>query len=244
MTKKFLCIQGSPEIPKGSMVEKDGLSYALYIQGVRYNTPKGTPVNLEPWQVEGNECWEEVKEEMIESTAEQTPDKQSIAQECYNQCLVVECGEGECAEAIATRFPKFVNRIEVQEETKEEEKPTRWKPKVGQPFYCLDESGFVGEDEWDGTLGDERMLEIGNCFQTEQEAYDELKRRESIANAWRPKEGEEFYYWSFQGNHAQKAVIPTKFHYASMFIGAVHPTEEACQRWGKTYAKYFLPKTE
>lgn len=25
-------------------------------------------------------------------------------QECYNQCLAVECGEGECARAIRTKF--------------------------------------------------------------------------------------------------------------------------------------------
>jgi hypothetical protein len=34
-----------------------------------------------------------------------------IAQECYLQCLAVESGEGECAEAIATRFPEYITRI-------------------------------------------------------------------------------------------------------------------------------------
>lgn len=34
-----------------------------------------------------------------------------IAQECYLQCLAVECGEGECADAIATKFPEYVTRI-------------------------------------------------------------------------------------------------------------------------------------
>lgn len=30
--------------------------------------------------------------------------RQEIAQECYLQCLAVECGEGECARAIRTKF--------------------------------------------------------------------------------------------------------------------------------------------
>jgi len=30
--------------------------------------------------------------------------EKNVAQECYLQCLVVECGEGECAEAIKSKF--------------------------------------------------------------------------------------------------------------------------------------------
>ena len=36
-----------------------------------------------------------------------------IAQECYLQCLAVECGEGECAEAIRTKFPDLVTNYEI-----------------------------------------------------------------------------------------------------------------------------------
>lgn len=39
----------------------------------------------------------------------------SIAQECYLQCLVIEQGEGECAEAIATKFPELVSRYNSEE---------------------------------------------------------------------------------------------------------------------------------
>jgi len=34
----------------------------------------------------------------------------NIAQQCYLECLAVECGEGECAEAIASKFPDLVSR--------------------------------------------------------------------------------------------------------------------------------------
>lgn len=236
MTKKFVCIQGSPEIPKGTIVELTTAGWYL----IDLPEQRGFRM-LETWQVEGNSCWEEVKEEMTEFTAEQI---QFIAQECYNQCLVVECGEGECAEAIATRFPNLVGRIEdAKEETKEEEKFIRFKPKIGQPFYCLDESGFVDIDEWDGTLGDQRKWDIGNCFRTEQDARDELKRRESIANAWRPQDGEWCWIWSYEANGAVECVYSSSYT-SDYYIGAIHPTEEACQIWGETYAKYFLPKAE
>lgn len=33
-----------------------------------------------------------------------------VAQECYLECLAVECGEGECATAIATKFPNLISR--------------------------------------------------------------------------------------------------------------------------------------
>lgn len=181
MTKKFLCIQGSPEIPKGTIAtwRQDTGEYHL--------SPPYLHITLEMEQVEGNECWEEVKEE-----------------------------------------------------TKEEDKPTRWKPKMGQPFYCLDESGFVDIDEWDGTLGDQRKWDIGNCFQTEQEARDEVKRRESIANAWIPKDGEECWMWDFTaGGVVYARTTPVPY----IYIGAIHPTEEACQIWGENYAHVFLPKT-
>lgn len=34
-----------------------------------------------------------------------------IVQQCYLECIAVECGEGECAKAIATKFPKLVSRL-------------------------------------------------------------------------------------------------------------------------------------
>lgn len=250
--KKYICKIGSPEIPKGTIAEWDVVNqcYSLYNEKFQVDSVRIVIDDLGDWQVEGNSCWEEVKEEMIEFTAEQI---QFIAQECYNQCLVVECGEGECAEAIATRFPNLVGRIEdVKEETKEEENPTRWKPKMGQPFYCLDESGFVEEDEWDGTLGDQRKWDIGNCFQTKQDARDEAKRRESIANAWRPVDYGYIYIWNKSSGNVIELHMRNYPSYQSLlrcwrydiYIGAVHPTEELCKQWGETYAKYFLPKTE
>lgn len=50
------------------------------------------------------------KKYKMEEITEQKEETQNAIQECYLQCLAVECGEGECARAIATRFPEYVNR--------------------------------------------------------------------------------------------------------------------------------------
>lgn len=42
--------------------------------------------------------------------------QKEIAQDCYLQCIAAESGEGECGEAIATKYPDLVSRIEEEEE--------------------------------------------------------------------------------------------------------------------------------
>lgn len=65
------------------------------------------------------------------------------------------------------------------EEVKE---PTRWKPDTGQKYYYVDSDGSVDSDIWNiwnnYSAIDHGRFEIGNCFQTEEEAekaVDKLK---------------------------------------------------------------------
>lgn len=58
-------------------------------------------------------CAERKAHESELSKAHQQAEKE-IAQECYLQCLAAECGEGECAEAIYTKFPKLISRFDSQ----------------------------------------------------------------------------------------------------------------------------------
>lgn len=53
------------------------------------------------------------------------------------------------------------------EEIKE---PTRWKPEIDEEYYCLGKDGSVTPDEWTGISIDNDRFDIGNCFQTEEEA--------------------------------------------------------------------------
>lgn len=58
------------------------------------------------------ETWEVTIDELLNMLRRE----QNAIQECYLQCLAVECGEGECAEAIATKFPEYVSRYEEVED--------------------------------------------------------------------------------------------------------------------------------
>ena len=48
---------------------------------------------------------------------------------------------------------------------------TRWKPEKFQNYYHVGGDGFVYSDTWaNGSAVDNGRLDIGNCFQTEEEA--------------------------------------------------------------------------
>ena len=47
---------------------------------------------------------------------------------------------------------------------------TRWKPEADQKYYFSDNDGSVGYNRWDGDHIDRNRFEIGNCFQTKEEA--------------------------------------------------------------------------
>ena len=70
-------------------------------------------------------------------------------------------------------------RIEIQEDGTirilEEKGP--WKPEDGSIYYRVSDTGSVGIKRWeDTTCGDEWRWQIGNVFQTEEEANRALHR--------------------------------------------------------------------
>lgn len=56
---------------------------------------------------------------------------------------------------------------------------TRWKPDLNQKYYYLDNDGSIYNDVWDDAFSvDDDRFDIGNCFQTKEEAervVDKLK---------------------------------------------------------------------
>lgn len=50
------------------------------------------------------------------------------------------------------------------------EEQTRWKPEMDQKYYCFGSDGSVVDDDWCGLSIDHNRFDIGNCFQTEEEA--------------------------------------------------------------------------
>ena len=64
------------------------------------------------------------------------------------------------------------------EEVKES---TRWKPEENQKYYFLDSNGYVYNNIWAGDSIDRNRSDIGNCFQTEEEAEKVVEYLKALA---------------------------------------------------------------
>ena len=63
----------------------------------------------------------------------------------------------------------------------EEIKPTRWKPETLQNYYCVTSDGSVAKDDWRNWDLDNGRFEIGNCFQTKEEAEKAVEYLKALA---------------------------------------------------------------
>lgn len=61
------------------------------------------------------------------------------------------------------------------------EEPTRWKPEYRQNYYCVVSEGSVAVDDWSDWSLDDGRFEIGNCFQTEEEAERVVEYLKALA---------------------------------------------------------------
>ena len=64
------------------------------------------------------------------------------------------------------------------EEIKE---PTRWKPEMRQYYSHVMSSGMILDDVWSNYDTDRKRLEIGNCFQTREEAEQAVEYLKALA---------------------------------------------------------------
>ena len=59
---------------------------------------------------------------------------------------------------------------------------TRWKPKKNHNYYCVSGDSYVAEDVWyGGQCVDDDRFEIGNCFETEEEAEQVVEYLKALA---------------------------------------------------------------
>ena len=64
----------------------------------------------------------------------------------------------------------------------EVDESTRWKPRKNHIYYCISGDGYVAEDIWyGGQCVDDDRFEIGNCFQTEDEAKRVVEYLKALA---------------------------------------------------------------
>lgn len=58
---------------------------------------------------------------------------------------------------------------------------TRWKPEYRQNYYCITSDGSVADDDWSDWRLDDGRFEIGNCFQTKEEAERVVEYLKALA---------------------------------------------------------------
>ena len=63
----------------------------------------------------------------------------------------------------------------------EEIKPTRWKPETDQTYYGIGIGGSVYSEYWNDLDVDHDRFEIGNCFQTKEEAEKAVEYLKALA---------------------------------------------------------------
>lgn len=86
---------------------------------------------------------------------------------------------GVCAYSASTikKFPNILT--DWFEEVKES---TRWKPEIRHDYYYISGVGHVYDDSWDDIqFIDRSRFEIGNCFQTEEEAKKAAEYLKALA---------------------------------------------------------------
>ena len=83
---------------------------------------------------------------------------------------------------------------ELEQQSKQEQE----FPQYGDTYWCINTYGGVSKEIWDGYDIEKDMLEIGNCFRTEQEAefaVEKLKVEAELRKFSRPFiEGEDNWY--------------------------------------------------
>ena len=78
---------------------------------------------------------------------------------------------------IGERFAKLLPDIEIYEEEEEDTWEMKCPYEYGDKHYCIQSSGDVFSDCWEGMEADNRYFSQGNIFPTEQAAELESKRR-------------------------------------------------------------------
>ena len=138
--------------------------------------------------------------------------KDTPAFKAGTECYIEEAGNMVPCRGISytivhkDQLEKFPNILtDWFEEIKE---PTRWKPEKFQKYYRVGSDGEVYDDAWtDGSIIDNGRFEIGDCFQTKEEAERVVEYLKALAavrgdatSKFTEDESNWYVYYSFEVN--------------------------------------------
>ena len=84
-------------------------------------------------------------------------------------------------------------------------------PKIGEKYYFIDIRGEVKEDINSGARIDNHDINMGNCFATEQDAQDELNRRQALVRIWNNYDDK--YSWDIDWSNYSQEKYNIRYNY-------------------------------
>ena len=113
---------------------------------------------------------------------------------------------------------------------------TRWKPELGYKYYLLDSNGSVYDSVWSNDYIDRNRSEIGNCFQTEEEAERVVEYLKALATVrgdaiTKFTKGRNNFYVVYNAAHNYLDVVENAFFIRNGIFGLPYfATREDAQR--------------
>ena len=111
--------------------------------------------------------------------------KDTPAFKAGTECYIEEAGNMvPCRDIsyVIVHKDQLENNPNILAEWFEEIKPTRWKPEMSHDYYYISDDGYLYDNSWDDNhLVDRSRFEIGNCFQTKEEAEKVVEYLEALA---------------------------------------------------------------
>lgn len=82
----------------------------------------------------------------------------------------------ECVDLDCVPFYFSISELLDEWEDYTPKEPTRWKPELGYKYYLSDSNGSIYDSVWSNDYIDRSRIEIGNCFQTKEEAEKAVEK--------------------------------------------------------------------
>ena len=161
--------------------------------------------------------------------------------------LTSETSLGDRVEIIEERLGTVTEALDkvlkiIGAEKLETKEPKKDRPEIEESYWLIGNYGEPIKIAWLSDNFDKWRLKSGNCFwgKNAQEACEMYKLRlESMAKAWIPEEGEDYWVADFENKEAFRATSFGVSNMSDAIMGACFEAKEECEGWIETYAKAF-----
>lgn len=146
-----------------------------------------------------------------------------------------------------------LNGLKEQKDILDKEENKVWKPKQNERYFCVGFNTRPVTLHWTGDKVDEKMYEMGNCFETEKEAedmafcaklYAKLKKFANENNEWEKKQERYFvFYYNNEIDEILIGCLPNNYNdFGAIIFSSREICEKAIEKFKDDLHKYFQIK--